>query len=289
MDIKRLLRKKKLTGRELGILVVTNMILTIKDKRPLVSKEKLQTALNNLSLEPTELEKYHKYSSIYSWLMCKHRECLGCMHQAQTQCRTLELITVLNTIGEDVLHTEDEIYKIMSKYLTKTAISDVISLIDGLRDRLESYTLEAFYPESETYTGNAEIAKEARILLVKDYLCIKGYNLALELISKTYEIPDITALRIEIETLEDIIKYQNNNFRVLNETICRIHAQQKKQREKKLKVIHEFFQPIDYKSLIIPESTVKEAEKLLKSPNAFTEEWDILFTKLLFFTLQGDR
>lgn len=108
-DIKRLLNKKGWTGRELGILEITNMAVNFRqriageDPKPLIEKEQFQRMINNLT-DREQGRIYNGYLSIHEWITLYYNIAQGNLQQAQVRYRT-----ILNYIT-DAMNAE-EVYR----------------------------------------------------------------------------------------------------------------------------------------------------------------------------------
>jgi len=150
-----------------------------------------------------------------------------------------------------------------------------------IQHALSNFTLEAFFPESEDYADNIEIVETARQTLIESYYHLKGYNLALELIARFYEVPEMTVFQMNTDGIEDKIWAFNGLVPILYKKILDTDYGDKELQAKKLQVLKELFQPIDYEALTIPAENVEQAEELLKDFAAFKPENTDRFNNLL--------
>lgn len=106
-DIKRLLNKKGWTGRELGILELTNMCslfqqaLDGKEPVPIVTPEQLSTMVSTLT-DRQQARTYNGYIAIHEWLRVRYNIALTHEQQAQLQFRTLESYLSQAMLAENV-------------------------------------------------------------------------------------------------------------------------------------------------------------------------------------------
>lgn len=150
-----------------------------------------------------------------------------------------------------------------------------------IKPTLSNFTLEAFFPESEDYADNLEIVETARQTFIESYYHLKGYNCALELIARFYDVPEITVFQFATDGLEDKIGAFNDLVPALYKKIHDTAYGDKELKERKLQVLKDLFQPIDYKALTIPEENREQAEQLLEDFKAFQPENTALFDALL--------
>ena len=146
---------------------------------------------------------------------------------------------------------------------------------------LSNFTLEAFFPEAEDYADNLEIVENARQTFIESYYHLKGYNYALEIIARYYDVPELTIFQMSVEGIEDKLKALNALVPILYRKIHDTDYTDGELKAKKLQVLKDLFQPIDYEALTIPEDSREQAEQLLDGFKAFKPEYTALFDKLL--------
>lgn len=150
-----------------------------------------------------------------------------------------------------------------------------------IRNTLSNFTLEAFFTEAEDYADNVDIVETARQTLIESYYHIKGYNYALDLIARYYDVPDIVIFQMNTVGIEDKIQALNELVPILYKKIRDTDYEDKELKERKLQVLKDLFQPINYEALTIPEESREQAEQLLDGFKAFKPEYTALFDKLL--------
>lgn len=154
---------------------------------------------------------------------------------------------------------------------------------------LAQYTLEGLFTEAEDYADNVEIVETARQTLIESYYFLIGYNYSLELIARFYDVPELTIFKMDTGGLEDKIGAFNGLVPVLYEKIHGTDYRDKELKAKKLQVLKDLFQPIDYEALTIPEENKEQAEQLLDGFRAFHPESRDLFNNLLCVLPQTDE
>lgn len=137
---------------------------------------------------------------------------------------------------------------------------------------LSNFTLEAFFPEAEDYADNLEIVETARQTLIESYYHLKGYNYALEIIASFYDVPEIAIFQMNTSGIEDKIRAFNGLVPILYKKILDTDYEDKELKERKLQVLKDLFQPIDYEALTIPEEKKEDAQQLLVDFKAFQPE-----------------
>ena len=133
-DIKKLLNKRGWTGRELGILEVTNMAVMFREAlagqepKGIVSQAQLQKMINGIK-EREQGVVYNGYISIHEWLSLKYNIAQTQFQQAQLQYRTIEHYVSQAILSEDVYQYVEQLPAIMTQ-----------KQLDDLRaERLEAY------------------------------------------------------------------------------------------------------------------------------------------------------
>ncbi len=137
---------------------------------------------------------------------------------------------------------------------------------------LSNFTLEAFFPEAEDYADNLEIVETAHQTLIESYYHLKGYNYALEIIASFYDVPEIAIFQMNTSGIEDKIRAFNGLVPILYKKILDTDYEDKELKERKLQVLKDLFQPIDYEALTIPEEKKEAAQQLLVDFKAFQPE-----------------
>ena len=141
-----------------------------------------------------------------------------------------------------------------------------------ISNTLSNFTLEAFFTEAEDYADNLEIVETARQTLIESYYHLKGYNYALEIIASFYDVPEIAIFQMNTSGIEDKIRAFNGLVPILYKKILDTDYEDKELKERKLQVLKDLFQPIDYEALTIPEEKKEAAQQLLVDFKAFQPE-----------------
>jgi hypothetical protein len=119
-DIKRLLNKKGWTGRELGILELTNMAVMFKqalegkEPEPLVEQAQFRKMINSIT-DRQQGQVYNGYISIHEWLSIRYNIAQTQLQQAQLQYRTLVNYVTSATLAEDAYKYIEQLPAIMTQ------------------------------------------------------------------------------------------------------------------------------------------------------------------------------
>ena len=150
-----------------------------------------------------------------------------------------------------------------------------------IQSSLENFSPEAFFTEAEDYANNVEVMETSRETFLDSYYFIIGYNYALDRIAAVYDVPEITIFKMSIEELSDRIDAFNALVPVLYRRIKDTDYMDKELQAKKLQVLKDYFQPVEYKALAIPEDRKEQIEELLEDFKAFKPENADRFYNLL--------
>lgn len=150
-----------------------------------------------------------------------------------------------------------------------------------IQSSLENFSLEAFFTEAEDYASNIEVMETSRETFLDSYYFIIGYNYAIDRIAAVYDVPELEVFKMSIEELSDRIDAFNALVPVLYSRIKDTDYSDKELQAKKLQVLKDYFQPVEYKALAIPEKNIKEIEELLEDFKAFKPENADRFYNLL--------
>lgn len=139
--------------------------------------------------------------------------------------------------------------------------------------------LEGFFTEAEDFADNIEDIEDGREGLLDSYYLIKGYNTAIDLIAKYFDIPEIEVFKLNLERIEERIEAYNSLIPQLYAQIYDTDYEDGELKQRKLQALKEFMLPIDYKSVNIPAANIKAAKARFESFTAFNEEdiADLLF------------
>lgn len=154
-----------------------------------------------------------------------------------------------------------------------------------IRTTLSRHTLEGFFTEADEYAENVEVVEQSRKTFIASYYYLMGYNYSLELIGEYYDIPDVTIFQMDLEFIESRLDELNALTRTLADKIFSIAYSDKTLKEKKLQVLKDHFQPLEYKTIAIPDDNKQKARNLLKDFKAFqdhetTEQFEYLLCQL---------
>lgn len=193
-DIKRLLNKKGWTGRELGILELTNMAVMFKqalegkEPQPIIAAGQFQKMINGIT-DRTQGQIYNGYISIHEWLSLKYNIAQTQLQQAQLQFRTLESFISQAIFAEDVYSYVEQLPAIMTQkqfeetraarikaYLEDENGEELYSNVFNLVDRFIDYYIRLLQREPKKANPLKAIRKKYISQPVKSKLILSRYN-----------------------------------------------------------------------------------------------------------------
>jgi len=139
-----------------------------------------------------------------------------------------------------------------------------------LTEKLYEASLESFFPESEEYEGSVSQIEEAKETFLNSYYYVLGFNYIIERVADLYDVPDMKVFILPIE--EEIggrMDACNALVPILYTQIKDTNYRDEELKERKMKVLQDYFQPVDYKALTLPEESKRELEELLKDFRSF--------------------
>lgn len=163
-------------------------------------------------------------------------------------------------------------------YYTEPDISHAIS----------SHSLEAFFTESEKYAENIAAVEEARNSLLSNIYFLKGYNLQIDLIIALVDVPELSIFKQDLRGLEERVKALNDLVPILYKQIKDTDYKDKELQARKMEVLKDVFPPLDIDSLIIPEENIAQAQELVSSFKAFSEQ-HMRFESLLCYRPEDEE
>lgn len=200
-DIKRLLNKKSWTGRELGILELTNMaaqfkqIMEHKPRQPLIPKEEFKKMANGLT-DTEQIKIYNGYISIHEWLSVYFNSSQTFFQQAQLQILLLDGRIRQAIIYENVHFYIESLPEIMTAkqyeetraaHIEKSLQGDEYIDAFGLIEMYITYYLNLLRTEPRKSNPLKAIRKKYLKQPVKSKIALSHYNEAAGLGYRTLE------------------------------------------------------------------------------------------------------
>ena len=134
-------------------------------------------------------------------------------------------------------------------------------------------SLEGYFTEAEDYADNVdEIESSVKAFLDSSYFVL-AFNYVVERIADIYEVPDLTVFVLPIEKeIGGRMDAYNALVPILYTQIKDTDYRDKELQQKKMQVLKDYFQPVDYKALALPEESKEQLNELLKDFKAFKKD-----------------
>ena len=153
-NIKRLLNKKGWTGRELGIIEVTNMAVMYKQRlngepvKPIVTPEQFKKMLHTID-SSAQGKIYNGYLAIHEWIALHYNIAQSNVQQAQLRFKTLTSHIITASIAEDTYNYIAELPLIMTEKQYKEEVEKRREeWLSGKGDNVISLIMSQFHMNS---------------------------------------------------------------------------------------------------------------------------------------------
>lgn len=140
-----------------------------------------------------------------------------------------------------------------------------------LRKSLQALSLESFFTDNEEYSDNVDIVEQYRKLLLSSLYFVEGFNTALDMISTMYKVEEVKYFCVSADTLRARVEGLNDSIYLLYKRISNTEYEDLELKEKKLEVLQDIFQPIDFDKLRIPEAELKKAKDNMRDFKGFKD------------------
>lgn len=137
---------------------------------------------------------------------------------------------------------------------------------------LASLSIESLFPEDPDYTYNTEEIEQARKLLLDSYYFMLGFNKAIELITEYFEIPQLEVFKFDTALMARRMEAFNSITAYTYKQIKDTDYEDKDLQAKKLEVLKDYFYPLEYEELEIPEENINRVIELFKGFKAFEDQ-----------------
>lgn len=134
---------------------------------------------------------------------------------------------------------------------------------------LTPFSLRALFTDYPDYASNAEEVETARENLIDSYYFMLGFNTAIDLIAQYYNVPQLEVFKFDTARMAERMKAFNTLSVMLYKDIKERQYEDKELQAKKLEVLKDFFYPIGYEKLVIPQENINKTIKLFKYGGAF--------------------
>ena len=134
------------------------------------------------------------------------------------------------------------------------------------------YGLEAYFTDNEDYAVNVEALEITRKQLLDNLYFMNGWNTALDLIAKAFDLEEMKIGKLSLEHIKGMIEAYNALVKNLYRSIKEMDYQDKELQKKKLEVLKDILCPIDLDRIKIPKKQIEKAKADMEGFKAFTEE-----------------
>ena len=141
-----------------------------------------------------------------------------------------------------------------------------------IRGISRQYGLEAYFTENEEYAENVEALEGTRRQLLNNYYFMLGWNTALDLIAKAFDIEEIKVGKVRLEYLKGMIEAYNALVKSLYRQIKGMDYTDKELQKKKLEVLKDILCPIPIDKIAIPKEQIEKAKADMVDFKAFKDD-----------------
>ncbi len=134
---------------------------------------------------------------------------------------------------------------------------------------LTPFSLGALFTDYPDYASNAEEVETARENLIDSYYFMLGFNTAIDLIAQYYSVPQLEVFKFDTARMADRMGAFNTLTAMLYKEIKERNYEDKELQAKKLEVLKDFFYPIGYEELVVPQENIDKTIELFKDGGAF--------------------
>ena len=156
-----------------------------------------------------------------------------------------------------------------------------------IRKLISTFSLEAFFTDSEDYVMHTNIVEGDRQVLIESLYWLHGYNTALDLIKNHFGIEALDYVKIDTSGLENQIEALNSFIIMLYKKIKDTDYEDKEEQAKKLEVLKDILYPIDLEETVIPDNKIAIAKSYLPDFAAFKKSEYELSRVLCFKNKRG--
>ena len=134
------------------------------------------------------------------------------------------------------------------------------------------YGLEAYFTEHEDYAENVEALETTRKQLLENLYFMNGWNTALDLIARAFDLEEIKVGKLSLEHIKGMIEAYNALVKSLYSQIKGMDYPDKELQKKKLEVLKDILCPIDLDRIKIPKEQIEKAKADMEDFKAFTDD-----------------
>ena len=145
-------------------------------------------------------------------------------------------------------------------------------------DSLAPLSIAKFFPDAPNYADNAEIMEDNRERLLESYYFLLGFNKAIEIVAKYFDLPSIKVFKFKVNVLAERTEALDTLAAFLYKKIKDRNYEDKELQSKKLEALKNFFYPLECEKMKIPQENIDKAIEGLKDSSIFE---DLKLTQIL--------
>ena len=132
-------------------------------------------------------------------------------------------------------------------------------------------SLSALFTDYPNYAREAQEMEDARETLLDSYYYMLGFNKAIELTAKYFDVPQLEVFKFDTARMADRMEAFNTLSAMLYSEIQGHEYEDEELKAKKLEVLKDFFYPIGYEELTIPQENIDKVIELFDGYTAFKD------------------
>lgn len=136
---------------------------------------------------------------------------------------------------------------------------------------LTPLSLTALFTDYPNYAREAQEMEDARETLLDSYYYMLGFNKAIELTAKYFDVPQLEVFKFDTARMADRMEAFNTLSAMLYSEIQGHEYEDEELKTKKLEVLKDFFYPIGYEELTIPQENIDKVIELFDGYTAFKD------------------
>lgn len=256
-ELNRILKKKKWTGKDVGTMLLINLIHTIKktSKNHTISRETYNKMMDSLDTE-YKYTQYKILESMYKGLW--------------------DSIRVVEAMGQQCYQGHYRYYLSVSEIVrAEIAISEIAKLCNSDKSncditiaKLKNKLFGIDYLKS--HKGEAEyIADNLYILALPALSYMYAHNTYIEMLAKVYNIDFLLDLKHDVGNWEGLLEENN---KLIHELIAKVYGADTTEKNKKIAFIKEKFPIINFDSLKPTAEAVRSLKDKLQGLKRTTND-----------------
>lgn len=136
---------------------------------------------------------------------------------------------------------------------------------------LTPLSLTALFTDYPDYAREAQEMEDARETLLDSYYYMLGFNKAIELTAKYFDVPQLEVFKFDTARMADRMEAFNTLSAMLYSEIQGHEYEDEELKAKKMEVLKDFFYPIGYEELTIPQENIDKVVELFDQYEAFKD------------------